>query len=83
MVKYAKTVITNKGTYGAVFNAANEEANYAFLDHKIAFLTIEKIISTLMDAHQNIIHPTYEQILEVDQNTRQKARELVKKWRIK
>lgn len=83
MVKYAKTVIVNKGTYGAVFNAANEEANYAFLDHKIAFLTIEKIISTLMDAHQNIIHPTYEQILEVDQNTRQKARELVKKWRIK
>lgn len=83
MVKYAKTVIVNKGTYGAVFNAANEEANYAFLDHKIAFLTIEKIISTLMDAHQNIIHPTYEQILEVDQNTRQKARELVNKWRIK
>ena len=83
MVRYAKTVIENKGTYGAVFNAANEEADYAFLNHEIAFLTIEKIIETLMNEHKNIIHPTYEQILEVDQNTRQKAHELIKKWRIK
>ena len=83
MVRYAKTVIENKGTYGAVFNAANEEADYAFLNHEISFLTIEKIISTLMDEHHNIIHPTYEQIALVDQKTRQKARELINEWRIR
>lgn len=81
MVKYAKTVIENKGTYGAVFNAANEIADYAFLNHEIDFLTIERIISTLMDNHKNIKRPNYAQIAEVDQNTRQKALELVKKWR--
>ena len=83
MVRYAKTVIENKGTYGAVFNAANEEADYAFLNHEISFLTIEKIISTLMDEHNNIIRPTYEQIALVDQKTRQKARELINEWRIR
>ena len=83
MVKYASTVINNKGTYGAVFNASNEVANYAFLNHEIDFLTIEKIISTLMDAHINNPHPTLEDLLRVDRETRQQARELVKKWRKK
>lgn len=81
MVRYAKTVIENKGTFGAVFNAANEVADYAFLNHEIDFLTIERIIETLMDSHKNIKHPTYEQIALVDKTTRQQARELVEKWR--
>lgn len=83
MVKYAGVVIKNKGTYGAVFNAANEEADYAFLNHEISFLTIEKIISTLMDNHKNIANPSYEDIKRVDQETREQARELIKKWRKK
>ena len=83
MVKYASIVINKKGTYGAVFNASNEVANYAFLNHEIDFLTIEKIISTLMDNHKNNPHPTLEDLLTVDRETRQQARELVKKWRKK
>ena len=80
MVKYAETVIKNKGTYGAVFNAANEVAVNAFLNDQISFLTIEDIISKCMSSHRNIVHPTFEQICEIDQKTRQKASNLVKKW---
>ena len=81
VVNFAKTVIENKGTYGAVFNAANEVAVNAFLNHQIPFLAIEKIIDHLMKKNKNINHPTYEQILEIDRKTRQNAAEIVKNWR--
>ena len=82
IVKYAEKVIEEKGTYGAVFNASNEVVVHAFLNHEIAFLTIEKIVGDLMDSHKNTKHPTYEKIAEIDTKTRQKAAELVRKWRM-
>ncbi|MBO4856635.1 MAG: 1-deoxy-D-xylulose-5-phosphate reductoisomerase [Bacilli bacterium] len=81
IVKLAKYVINEKGTYGAVFNASNEVAVNAFLKDQIPFLAIEEIVNVLMKKHQNIVHPTYEQIAEVDKNTRKKTYELIKKWR--
>ena len=78
LVSYSEKVIKNKGVYGAIFNAANEVAVHAFLNHEIAFLTINKIIKNLMSNVQNIEHPTYDQLAEIDAKTRQKARELVK-----
>lgn len=81
IVKLAKYVINEKGTYGAVFNASNEVAVNAFLKDQIPFLAIEEIVNVLMKKHQNIVHPTYEQIAEVDKNTRKETYELIKKWR--
>ena len=81
IVKLAKYVINEKGTYGAVFNASNEVAVNAFLKDQIPFLAIEEIVNVLMKKHQNIVHPTYEQIAEVDRNTRKETYELIKKWR--
>ena len=80
-VRFAKTVIDNKGTYGAVFNAANEVAVYAFLNHQIPFLAIEEIVEKLMNEHKNIKHPDYAIIREIDEKTRQKASILVNNWR--
>lgn len=82
-VKHAKTVMDKKGTYGAVLNASNEVAVYAFLDHEIKFLSIEKIINLMMKKHENILHPTYEQLLEVDRKTRDEVRELIRKGGVK
>ena len=76
-----KYVIEKKGTYGAVFNASNEVAVNAFLKDQIPFLAIEEIVTTLMKKHQNIVHPSYEQIAEIDAKTRQNAYEMIKKWR--
>ena len=77
VVKHAKTVMSKKGTYGAVLNAANEVAVYAFLNHEIKFLSIEKIIDLMMKKHQNINHPTYDQLLKVDIETRAEVRRLI------
>ena len=63
---------------GAVFNAANEEAVYAFLDHKIPFLGIEGIINQCVEEHHLIKNPSYETLKEVDQQTRAKVKKLIK-----
>lgn len=78
MVKYAELVIKKKGTYGAVFNAANEVAVDAFLHHRISFLDIEDIIDKVMKNAKNTPHPTYSEICLADFSTRILASELVK-----
>ena len=82
-IKFAKTVIRNKGTYGAVLNAANEVAVNAFLNDQIRFTMIEKIINVMMKMHQSIAHPTYEDIVKVDRNTRETVNYLIKEGGIK
>ena len=77
MVKYAKKVIDNKGTYGAVFNAVNEVAVYAFLKDEIAFLDIERIISHFMDSHKNKRHPSLKDIVDTDVKYRALARQFI------
>ena len=83
IVRLAKKVIQEKGTMGAVFNAANEEAVYAFLDHKIPFLGIEGIINQCIEEHRLIKNPSYETLKEVDQLTRAKVKKLIKEGEYK
>ena len=83
MVKYASLVIKEKGSYGAVFNAANEEAVYAFLKGKISFLAIEKIISKLINAHQKIVSPTLEQLILIDKETREMVKKMIDNKEVK
>lgn len=77
IVNLARKVIKEKGTLGAVFNAANEEAVYAFLNHKISFLAIEEIINKCIDEHKNIVHPDYMTMAKVDRLIREKVRKII------
>ena len=70
IVRYAKKVIDQKGTYGAVLNAVNEVAVYAFLKDEIPFLAIEEIITHFMEEHKNIKHPTLKDIVDIDKRYR-------------
>lgn len=78
IVKVAEDVISKKGILGAVLNAANEEAVYAFLDHKIPFLDIERIIKYCLKNTDNVAEPTYETIKQVNLFTREKVSQIVK-----
>ena len=53
-----------------VLNAANEVANKAFRDGKIRFLDIYHLVEEAMKQHQPIENPTLEELLEIDQKTR-------------
>lgn len=57
------------GTMTAVLNAANEKAVELFLDEKIRFLEIPKVIEHVCDRHRNDItaEPSLDDILAVDQ----------------
>lgn len=50
-----------------VFNAANEKAVALFLQKKIAFLDIYRIIEDAMESHKVIPAPTVEEILNIEQ----------------
>lgn len=56
------------GSLPTVFNAANELAVSKFLDRKIAYLQIPEIIEKSMEAHDLIVNPTVEEILETEKN---------------
>ncbi len=57
------------GSMPTVFNAANERAVAKFLNRKISFLDIYRIIGEAMERHQVIENPVLEQILETEEKT--------------
>jgi 1-deoxy-D-xylulose-5-phosphate reductoisomerase len=61
------------GTLPAVLNAANEVAVEAFVNRKINFPQITETVRRTMAAHQVVLQPTLEQILEADAWARREA----------
>ncbi len=64
------------GTASTVFNAANEIAVSRFLNKDIDFLSIESIISEVLNRHQAITKPDLEQIMDADAWARTTAAEI-------
>jgi 1-deoxy-D-xylulose-5-phosphate reductoisomerase len=54
------------GTMPAVMNAADEIAVQMFLDRKIGFLDIARLVERVMSAHNSTEHPTLDDILAAD-----------------
>lgn len=65
------------GNMSCIVNAANEVAVEAFLNDRIGFLDIQRLIEEAMQSATFMEHPTLEQYLESDQETRDIARELI------
>ena len=61
----------------AVLNAANEIAVYAFLENKIKFLDIQKLIEKMIKEHKTIKNPDLNQILEVDEKIKEETKEII------
>lgn len=57
------------GSVPTVFNAANEWAVARFLDRKIGYLDIIRIIEDALSVHQKIDHPDLDAILAVEAET--------------
>lgn len=63
---FAIEACKQKGTLPAVMNAANETAVKAFLEKRIGFLDIFKLISRAMELHTRIDNPDLSGIIEAD-----------------
>ena len=68
-IPLARRAMREGGTMPTVFNAANEKAVALFLDHKIGFTDICRIIESCMDRHTVVPDPSVEEILEAERET--------------
>lgn len=62
------------GSMPVVYNAADEVAVKLFLEGKIGFQDITRLIELAMERHQVIKEPNWEEIMLVDQDTRTEVR---------
>ena len=65
------------GTLPAVMNAANEIAVKYFLQDKIKFMDIPRIIMEAMKKHQIIKNPDLDQILDVDKRVKEDTEKVI------
>jgi len=68
-------VATAGGTSGAVLSAANEEAVRAFLDGRIRFTDIARLVEMVLDRHKLEAEPTFEAAMAADLWAREEANE--------
>jgi 1-deoxy-D-xylulose-5-phosphate reductoisomerase len=66
------------GTLPAVMNAANEIAVKYFLQDKIKFMDIPRIIMEAMESHQIIKNPDLDQILDIDKRVKEDTEKVIK-----
>ena len=66
-------------TAPAVLNAANEVAVAAFIENKICFNDLPKVIEKVLDKHQTQSNPSLEDILTIDSEARVQAGNVIKK----
>lgn len=76
-LKMAFDALEKKGTMPAVMNAANEVAVEKFLQEKIGFLDIARIIDEVMRKHKNVACPKLQDILQADVWAREIANNLI------
>lgn len=77
LLKYAFECVKLGGSYSIAFNAANEVAVDAFLNKKIGFTAISKIVRSVLDKSWSNEPENYEQVFEADKNARKYALELL------
>ncbi|OQX62263.1 MAG: 1-deoxy-D-xylulose-5-phosphate reductoisomerase [Desulfococcus sp. 4484_241] len=65
------------GTFPAALNAANEVAVNAFLDRKISFGRIPRVIESVLEMHTGVAEPVLSDIRDADAWARARACELV------
>jgi len=81
-LQYGFKAADKGGTLPVAINAADEVAVSLFLNKKIKFLDIAKIIKGTMDKHRNISDPTLKEIFQADIQSRKTARIIADKMMI-
>ena len=79
LLKLAYEVGEKGGILACIMNGANEECVYAFLEGKIAFLDIEKIVYECVHHFENHTYDSYNELYEYDCKARDYARQLIER----
>jgi len=73
-VALARRALTTGGTMPAVLSAANEEAVTLFLERKIGFLSIVRLVNGVMNRHDPVAEPSLDEIIRADQWARRETK---------
>lgn len=65
------------GIMPAVLHGADHAAVQAFIDHKIGFMDIPRVIAETIQRTKNILNPDIQQILQAEKNAQQLAQEVI------
>ncbi|MGE5300230.1 MAG: 1-deoxy-D-xylulose-5-phosphate reductoisomerase [Acidobacteriota bacterium] len=77
-LSYAYEALSEGGTMPSVLNAANEVAVHAFLDGRIGFHNIPRVIRETMDGHAVRPVAKLEDVLDADRRAREAADKIIK-----
>ncbi len=69
----AYSVLDSGGTAPCVLNAANEAAVQLFIERKIRFSDIFRIVNRALSAHDNSLKPTIDAVLAIDREVRERT----------
>ena len=76
-LQYAYEVGNIGRTLPAAMNAANEVAVYAFLDGRIRFLDIPRLVRKVMDNHKQMNSPNLKDIIDVDKKSKEETKNYI------
>jgi 1-deoxy-D-xylulose-5-phosphate reductoisomerase len=76
-ISLAYRALRTGGTLPAAMNAANEEAVQAFLDERISFADIPRIIENVMDEHRTSEVQDLDAVVAADQSARVQAQSAI------
>jgi len=77
-LRLAYQVARQRGTAGAVLNAANEVAVEAFVVGRIRFGMISRVVELTIASHVLVPRPSLDDLFAADREARIKADELIK-----
>lgn len=77
LLSYAFECVKEKKCYPIAFNASNEVAVHAFIDGKINYPSIAKIVRSVLDHDWSTPLDSFETVFEADKKARQLASELL------
>src|SRR5579883_307399 len=77
-IRLAKEAGTRGGTFPTVLAAADEEAVRLFLEDRIGFMDIPRLVEATLDQHESFPNPTLGDILEADVWARRRLVELAR-----
>ena len=77
MLEYGFEAAKKTGCYSVAYNAANEIAVQAFIDGKIGFTAISRIVRAVLDKDWSKSPKTFEDVFEADKQARSYAGEII------
>lgn len=79
MLQYAFDAAKKNASYTIAYNAANEIAVAAFLEEKISFLDIQKIVGNVLNEDWEMLPETFEEVFKIDREARNVAENFLEK----